>query len=128
MRYLSVEEVIELHDREVPHAPVIDMGRLDSAVAAPQHTFNGADVLPDIHAKAAALMRSLVMNHCFQDGNKRAAVLSVYAFYGFNGYLLIADQAALIHLAVDIAVDHYDIEKIADYLRLWGQPIPDPFE
>ena len=43
-------------------------------------TFGGEDLYPDIEAKAAALMHSLVMNHPFVDGNKRAGAAAAELF------------------------------------------------
>jgi death-on-curing protein len=39
-----------------------------------------------IHEKAFQLLRLLVANHPFVDGNKRTAVGTVMVFYFFNGY------------------------------------------
>lgn len=47
-----------------------------SALGAPQHTFDGGDLIPDVLTKAAVLMRSLIVNHPFYNGNKRTAVIA----------------------------------------------------
>jgi death on curing protein len=99
---------------------------LESAVGVPQQTFDGQDLFPSIHLKAAALMRSLSQNQPFVDGNKRTAVLAVDAFYGFNGYLFRPPfDTEIIHLLVDLAIGQTDVPKIAQQLELWAEEIPD---
>jgi death-on-curing protein len=80
--YLTVSDVVRLSEAEVEAATLVDFGLLESAVLRPQQTVAGQDAYPDIHAKAAALMHSLIRNHPFVDGNKRTAVLAVAVFYG----------------------------------------------
>jgi death-on-curing protein len=75
MRYLSISEVFELHDRIITSTGgfrgVRDLNALESAVNQPRQTFDQKDLYSDIVTKAAALCFSLVMNHPFVDGNKR---------------------------------------------------------
>lgn len=105
---------------------MVNPGLLTSAVGAPQHTFDGQDLWPSLHEKAAVLFRSLACNHAFEDGNKRTAVLSLYLFYGFNGYIMTVDQLEVVHFVVDVVVRHYEIDKIAERLELWCEEIPEP--
>ena len=128
MYYLTVDDVIHIHVTELEENLLRDSGPLESAVMAPQQSAFGEDAYHDIHEKAAALMRGVAANHAFIDGKKRTAVLSMIAFYGLNGYLLYADQMELIHLTVDIVVEHLPVEKIADHLRVWAIEIEDPAE
>ena len=126
MRYLTADEIIELNASEAGPDRLRNRHLLESAVGRPQQSVFGADAYETIHDKAAALMHSIIGNHAFEDGNKRTAVLAVYTFYGFNGYLFVADEIELIHLAVDVAVNHVDVPKIADHLQAWAFLIPDP--
>lgn len=75
MRYLSIPEVLELHQRLIDSSGgasgIRDLGALESALAQPHATFGTQELYPDIVAKASALCFSLVMNHPFLDGNKR---------------------------------------------------------
>ena len=126
VRYLTVEEVIALHDREVA-AAVREPHTLASAVEQPQASAFGQDAYPSVHDKAAALLRGLASTQGFVDGNKRAALLAVYAFYGFNGYVLTADHTEVMHLILDVAVGTTtDVPKIASRLEVWALEIPDP--
>lgn len=83
MRFLALEEVLELHRRLLEQSGgtpgVRDPRALESALAQPGMSFDGADLYPDLVEKAAALGFSLIKNHPFVDGNKRIgqAVLEV---------------------------------------------------
>ena len=69
---------------------VRDMGALEAAVARPQSGYYEGRI-----EEAAALMESLLLNHPFIDGNKRAAFASVDVFLGKNNYMIIADSKTI---------------------------------
>jgi death-on-curing protein len=76
-RYLTLEEVLELHRLALRQSGglegVGDLGGLDSALAQPRMTFGGQELYPSLVEKAAALGFSLVCNHPFVDGNSVSA-------------------------------------------------------
>jgi death-on-curing protein len=94
MRYLSISEIFELHDRIISSSGgsrgVRDLNALESAVNQPRQTFDQKDLYPDIVTKAAALCFSLVMNHPFVDGNKRVGHAAMETFLILNGYEIFA--------------------------------------
>jgi Prophage maintenance system killer protein len=61
-----------------------DENLLDSALAAPFHTFDGKSVLLSIQQKAVRLGFGLIMNHPFVDGNKRIGVHIMLTIYTFD--------------------------------------------
>src|SRR6185436_514345 len=89
MRYLSLGEVVDLHqallDQTGGAAGMRDLGGLESALAQPRVTFDGADLHPTVIHKAAALGFSLALNHPFVDGNKRLAHAAMEVFLLLNG-------------------------------------------
>ena len=94
MRYLSISEVFELHDRVISSSGgsrgIRDINALESAVNQPRQTFDQKDLYPDIVTKAAALCFSLVMNHPFVDGNKRVGHAAMETFLILNEHEIIA--------------------------------------
>lgn len=58
---------------------------LESAIAQPRMTFDGAELYPTIVEKASALGFSLVMNHPFVEGNKRTGHAAMETFLVLNG-------------------------------------------
>ena len=94
MRYLGLAEVLELHRLVIAQAGgadgLRDLAGLESAVAQPRATFDGADLYPTLAAKAAALGHALALNHPFLDGNKRVAHAALETFLVLNGAELTA--------------------------------------
>lgn len=89
MRYLSISEVPELHDRIISSfggpTGIKDLDALESAVIQPYVTFDQQDLYPDLVSKAAAICFSLIMNHPFLDGNKRVGHAAMETFLVLNG-------------------------------------------
>lgn len=79
-------------------------GRLESSLAEPRQTFGGQYLHRTIYDKAAALWRSITLNHPFVDGNKRMAFVCCMMFLAFNGYVVIASQDEVEETCVAIAI------------------------
>lgn len=107
MIYLSAAQVLFIHSRllaETGGTPgVRELGLLEAAVARPQATFDGSELYPDIHSKAAALMDSLVNNHPFVDGNKRVGITAAALFLQRNGLDLTATNDELETFTLQVA-------------------------
>lgn len=56
-----------------------------------------------VHSKAGALLRSLIKNHPFIDGNKRIAVITTVDFMLMNRHYTYATDDAWVALALEIA-------------------------
>jgi death-on-curing protein len=116
--YPTLAEAIATNQRFIGQRGVRDVGMLESALMRPSAAAFGHEAYPDLWTKAAALMHSIIWNHPFMGGNKRAGVALALAFLDTNGE--DADQAdpdALIALAVGIANDRLEVEEIAVRLR-----------
>ena len=85
MRYLTLNEVLTLHDRLIVQTGgsigVRDIGRLESSLAQPRMTFDGAELYPTLAEKAATLGFSIIQNHPFLDGNKRTGHAAMEIFF-----------------------------------------------
>jgi death on curing protein len=121
MRYLTIEEVLRLHDRVIERtggsAGVRDRGALESAVAQPQMTFSGDDLYPTLPEKAATLCFSLAMNHPFVDGNKRTAHAAMEVFLILNGFEIrssVDDQEAMM---LSLATGILKREGLTEWLK-----------
>ena len=92
MRYLSLNEALELHERIIAQtggsSGLREVGGLESALAQPRMTFGGAELYPTIAEKAATLGFSIIQNHPFVDGNKRTGHAAMEIFLILNGYEL----------------------------------------
>ncbi|MDH5777106.1 MAG: type II toxin-antitoxin system death-on-curing family toxin [Gammaproteobacteria bacterium] len=94
VQFLTLDEVLAIHERliEVFGGPagVRDLGLLESALFRPQTGY-----YEDIIQMSAALFESLLINHPFLDGNKRAAFFVTDTFLRLNGYRIkVEPQAA----------------------------------
>ncbi|WP_049942039.1 type II toxin-antitoxin system death-on-curing family toxin [Haloterrigena turkmenica] len=82
--------MLDLHEQIVAEGDTTEPGvRSEDAIAsALQYISEGffGEVPETIHEKAVHLMRLLVADHPFVDGNKRTALRTVVVFYMLNGY------------------------------------------
>jgi len=121
MRYLTLGEVVELHQQVLAitgGAPGIrDLGLLESALAQPRATFDGADLHPTLVDKAAALGFALVVNHAFVDGNKRVGHAAMEVFLVLNGGEIDASVDEQERLMLDVAAGSIDRVGLSEWLR-----------
>ncbi|HEY6064674.1 MAG TPA: type II toxin-antitoxin system death-on-curing family toxin [Thermoanaerobaculia bacterium] len=119
--YLSVEQVEDLHDAQIEHyggsSGLRDRGALEAALARPAMTFGGEDLYPDVAAKAAAMMHSLVMNHAYVDGNKRVGAHAALLFLFANGYRADISSKELEDITLTVARGEIDGEALAIWFR-----------
>ncbi len=100
--YLTVDDLLDLHDVIREHAEKHDLGggpyglakpgELESALGRPRTTLFGEEQYPTLPEKVAVLTHSLIRNHCFRNGNKRTALLAAVSFLRENGYELAMSQ------------------------------------
>ncbi len=93
IRFLSVDEVVEIHERLISRfggpPGLRDRGLLESALFRPQTGYYA-----DLPETAGALFESLLMNHPFVDGNKRVAFFASDVFLRLNGWKLNVEADA----------------------------------
>lgn len=79
LKYLTVEQVIDLHEYQIDEHGGIhgirDKNLLEAAIIRPQTGY-----YETLLEQAAALMESLANNHVFIDGNKRIAFFATELF------------------------------------------------
>lgn len=119
--YLAAAQVRALHEALIRRfggsQDIRDAGALEAALARPAMTFAGEDLYPDVHTKAAALLHSVVLNHAFVDGNKRAGAAAAELFLQLNGWLLDAADEELESLTLDTAQGKVEPEALAIWFR-----------
>jgi len=120
IRYLTKEEVIELHRRGLERfggmPGLRDEGLLDSALAQPQSAFGGQELHPTLAAKAAALAFSLINNHAFVDGNKRVGFASMAVFLELNSMKLICSPDEGESTVLAVASGAIDRQQLASWV------------
>ncbi|MBW2333667.1 MAG: type II toxin-antitoxin system death-on-curing family toxin [Deltaproteobacteria bacterium] len=121
MRYLSLLEVLELHETIISSSGgsygIRDIKALESAINQPRITFDQTDLYPDIISKASALCFSLVMNHPFVDGNKRVGHAAMETFLILNGYEIEAPVDEQAQIFLDLAAGNLTREAFTNWLK-----------
>jgi death on curing protein len=121
MRYLSISEILELHERLIDSSGgatgIRDLGALESALSQPHTSFGGQDLYPDLIAKAAALCFSLVMNHPFLDGNKRVGHAAMETFLLLNGCEVSAEVDEQERVILSLAAGQLDRNAFVSWLK-----------
>lgn len=120
--YPSVEDVLAIHDDIVSEYPDTSSGiqnRGDVEFALEYIREGSFERVPaTVHEKALHLLRLLVANHPFVDGNKRTALNTTVVFYFLNGYQFEYDEEIrdiLKQFGTDEAA--VDTGRALDYLR-----------
>jgi death-on-curing protein len=94
------------------------MALLESALDRPPNRYHD-DPTADIAALAAAYAVGIAKNHAFIDGNKRTAFQVMYTFLGLNGLRIVASEAAVVNLMVDVATGNIDEAGLAGWCRTY---------
>lgn len=121
MIVLTLEQSLELHELVIAEtggsAGLRDIGRLEAAVATQTQTVFDQELYETIYAKAAAIIRGVIADHAFVDGNKRTGMLSGLTLLKVNGQIFTAKRGELEDFAVKVATDHLSVEEIAAWLE-----------
>ncbi len=122
--YLSLEEVISIHQRLVDRfgglAGIRDTGLLESALYRPQTGYYA-----DLAEMAAALFESLLMNHPFVDGNKRAEFFATDVFLRLNGWKLRVDADEAHRFLIDLLEKgECDLKRLTPWIRRSLEQLP----
>ncbi len=121
MNYLSLEQVIELHDSLIEKfggfVGIREKGLLESAVSAPMMAVFGEELHKTIYNKAAAYLFYIAKNHAFFDGNKRTAAATALAFLRVNGKTVKYDADDFLEFVVSVAEGKADLDAIGNYLE-----------
>lgn len=120
--YPSVEDILAIHEDIVEESSDTTTGvqNRGSVEFALDYVERGSfDAAPEtIHETAFHLLRLLVANHPFVDGNKRTALNTIAVFYFFNGYRFeYDDEIRTVLKAFGMSESDVDEDEVIDYLR-----------
>lgn len=118
---ITLEEALAIHTQVVDATGgshgVRDKGGLEAALARPWATFAGEDLYPDPIAKAAALLESIIKNHPFVDGNKRAGyTLGRLTLITFDLDLKASDDEEY-DMVIQVATGKLDVDGIVVWMK-----------
>ena len=127
--YPTVDEIHAIHDDIVAENDDTEPGvrNPDTVRSALVYVSEGYfGTAPEtIHEKAVHLLRLLVAEHPYVDGNKRTALSTVETFYALNGYRFEYDDADIrsILRALATDADSVDVAAVVEYFRDYSRPI-----
>lgn len=118
---LTLEQLLEIHALVISETGgsdgLRDLGRLEAAVASQTQEVFGRVLYETDFQKAAALIRGIIADHAFVDGNKRTGMLSGLTFLQLNEKTFKAKRGEVEDFAVRVATDHLSIDNIASWLE-----------
>lgn len=117
VQFLSVDEAIAIHAQLIERfggtQSLRDRGLLESALYRPRTGYYG-----DLAELAAAMFQSLLLNHAFLDGNKRAAFFMTDTFLRLNGWRLSVDATSAHSFIVGmLETGDCPLDKILTWIR-----------
>lgn len=119
--FVPLEDALIIHDLIIEESTgkvgIRDFSLLHSALFRPQASFGGEDLYPTIFYKASALIHSLLLNHPFNDANKRTALATTERFLSINGFIVIASQKQKVQFTLDIESKKLNLKKISKWLK-----------
>ena len=123
MKHLTLEQLLQLHALVIQEtggaSELRDLGRLEAALATQTQNVFSEELYPELPDKAAALIRGIIADHPFADGNKRTAMLTGLIFLTINGVDFQIPIGELEDFAVKIAVAKLDVKQISKWLRTY---------
>lgn len=121
MTILTLEQLLEIHTLVVQETGgsmgLRDLGRLEAAIASQTQNVFGEELYPSIVDKAAAIIRGIIADHPFVDGNKRTAMLASLTLVALNQLHFKAQQGEIEDFAVKVATERLDIPAIVTWLH-----------
>ena len=121
MRYLTLNEVLELHQLVMQQSGgavgIHNLSGLESALAQPRMTFGGEELYPTLMEKAVALGFSLIQNHPFVDGNKRIGHAAMEIFLILNGYEIEATVDEQEKVILQVASGQLERNEFTEWLH-----------
>ena len=122
MKYLTLQQLLEVHLLAVRTGGgsegLRDLGRLESVLATQTQSVFGKELYVTLVEKAAALIRGIIGDHPFVDGNKRTGLLVGLTFLEINDPIFKASQGELEDFAVKVATDQLGVKEIATWLEV----------
>lgn len=97
---------------------VRDTGLLDSSLNSPYQTFDGEDIYPSNLEKGIRMSFNLVMNHCFNDGNKRIGFMVLVLFLEDENLTLVCSHKEIIDKFFSLASGQLDYSDFKDWVMV----------
>jgi death-on-curing protein len=122
MNILSIEQLLQIHALVIGvtggSTGLRDLGRLEAAIATQTQNVFGEELYPTVIEKTAAIIRGIIADHPFVDGNKRTGMLTGLTLLETNNVRFTAQIGEIENFAVKIATHKLDVPAIANWLHI----------
>jgi death-on-curing protein len=119
--FLTLDDVLQFHADQIElgggDPAILDVGKIESAIAQPWMMWQGAFLNEDLAAMAAAYLFHIVQNHGFADGNKRTGMNAASVFLELNGCALVWPLDETEHIVLGVAKGEIEKAEVADFIR-----------
>lgn len=119
---ILIEDILQIHKDSIQKYGgadgVRDLPMSESGIARPFQTFGGEDLYISIFEKAAALGKSLIINHPILHGNKRTGAVAMIALLEDEGLIFSASEAGFYEFVISIATGEIKIDQIVEWLKI----------
>lgn len=120
MLLLNKEAVMAMHKEIIfssgGSCEVRDIELLESALAAPNQSFDDDEFYPTVEEKAARLAYGLIKNHAFVDGNKRIGTVAMLVMLKLNNIEIKYSEDSLFNIIMNVADDRAGYEDIYEWI------------
>ena len=121
MKQIGLAEALAIHTEVVNESGgshgLRDQGGLEAALARPYMTFDQTELYPEPLDKAGAILESIVKNHPFVDGNKRAGYTLMRLTLNTFELDVSASDDEEYDLVIAVATSQMDVDAIRAWLR-----------
>jgi len=117
---IDVEEVLAFHEKLIEQfggtSGIRSRDLLEFAVFRSYLTFDGQELYPTAIEKAAAILKSIVKNHPFLDGNKRTGYVLMRLMLMNSRMDIIATEEEKYKFIIQIASGELDFDEIKAWI------------
>jgi death-on-curing protein len=120
-RPITAEDLVELNEYVVENfgGGISGVRYEDGVYSAAERPFTslfGQEQFPEPEDKAAALMESIIRNHCFHDGNKRTGLNAGLALYEeLTGTELAVRKEEGVRVSLLVSGRRWDLTRLSEW-------------
>lgn len=130
IHFLQIEQVLKIHDKLIDQygglKGVRDIGLLESALHMPAVGIGGRYLHRTVYDKAGAYLFYITMNHPFNDGNKRTAVMCAMTFLSSNSSTFAILGPDLEELVLNVANNQMGKKEVCRFFHKAHQAVSPP--
>jgi death-on-curing protein len=121
MRYLTADQILQIHERVVTCTGGLPGVRVQEAVSnlatGLRLNSNRNELFSNVFSKAGVLMSRLMTDRPFHDGNRRTGIVAGVAFLRLNDRDLVASDEEILELCRRMEAGEISTNEVGEWLR-----------